>query len=144
MAMDKHISPMSDNSTRQVSFAQGTCAAGHHYRPCETFQYLRSNLKSLNQGTLAAIPHRDARSPVCPASLPLPRGNNKTINYRRAHYEQWRMGHGSARAIENLRGLRQPFLPRPNSREYLLPGMCGKTEGLSNTCQPQTQGPAQP
>jgi hypothetical protein len=119
--VDKHMSPITGNAIQKNSSTSLTCAGFLHWKTCETFQYLRTIVTTINKGTQAAIPHRDVRSPICLVWFSSPRGKSMTTNYRRAHDEGWRMGHGSARAIENLRGLRQSFLPRPNSRKHLLP-----------------------
>ena len=45
--------------------------------------------------------------------------------------ESRRMGHGSVRAIEDLRGLRLSLVPGPEPRQRVLPRMRNKTEGIS-------------
>src|SRR5580658_2007147 len=114
------MSPIKNNPIRQISLKRGACAR-FHWPTGEIFQQLRISVITIHKGTQTAVPHRDARSPICLAWLSYPRRQTKPTTNRRAHYEKWRKGHGSARAIENLRGLRQPFLPRPEPREYLLP-----------------------
>ena len=127
-----------------ISTAHGKCSRAPQRRPSEDFQYLCTNVMKTNKGTQAAIPHRDTRSSISLAWLSIPRGQSNSTNNRRAHIELRRIGHGSARAIKNLRGLRQPFLPLPNSEQDLLPGLPDKIEGLSITREPQAAGTAEP
>ena len=86
------------------------------------FQDLRVTNMTKNERAPAAIPHQDMRNLRSPAWLSVPRGaqNNRG---RRELLQTRRNRHGFARAIENLRGVRLSLVPRPDSRECLLPGV---------------------
>jgi hypothetical protein len=62
---------------------------------------------------------RDTRIPSEPACFLLPRRNNKPKHKSRVR--PWeRTSHGVARATKNLRGMRLPLVPRPESWMCLL------------------------
>jgi len=76
-----------------------------------------------NMRAQAAIPHQDARNLSCPAWFSTPRGKTCNTRFRREMKDMRRIGHGSARAIEDLRRVWLPLVQGPNSRECLLQGV---------------------
>jgi hypothetical protein len=85
------------------------------------FQDLRAMSMTKNERARAAIPHQDRRNLSCHAWFSSPRGTTMKNKIRREEMRTRRCSHGVARAIENLRGVRLPLVPRSNSRERLLP-----------------------
>jgi hypothetical protein len=107
--------------------------------PEREFQILRADIMSKNKRSQAAVPHQDVRILSCFAWFFSPRGTAVTKNIRRERTQKQRRNvHGIARAIENLRGVRMPLVPRPNSCKCLLSGLRSKAEGLSVTREPET------
>jgi hypothetical protein len=96
----------------------GALSQGVQGGPMEKLHDLRANVVTKNKRTQAASPDRDRKDLSCLAWFSLPRGTATTTRVRREKKELRRKRHGSARAIEDLRGLRKPFLP--HGREYLL------------------------
>ena len=78
------------------------------------FQDLRAMSMTDNKRKRVAIPHQSNRILSCPADSLTPRWH---IDLAEDYWEKKpkrRNGHGIARAIENLRGVRKPLVPCPN------------------------------
>ncbi len=73
-----------------------------------------------NKRTQAAIPHQDTRNLSCPAWFSTPRGTTCSKKFRREKNDMRRIGHGSARAIENMRRVWLPLVSGPDSKDSLL------------------------
>ena len=97
-----------------------------------------------NKRAQAAIPHQDRRNLSCLAWFSSPRGTTSTTKLRREMKQARRIGHGNARAIEDLRGVRLSLVPFPNSRKCVLQGVCNKAERFSNAGEPQAARTAKP
>jgi hypothetical protein len=70
------------------------------------FQDLRAINMTTHEGAQAAIPHQGYKNPSCQAWFSSPRRKAITNRVRRAKERIRRNRHGTARAIENLRGVR--------------------------------------
>ena len=70
------------------------------------FQDLRAIDMTTHEGAQAAIPHQGHRNLSGRAWFSSPRGKATTKTLRRAKKRSWRIRHGTARAIEGLRGVR--------------------------------------
>ncbi len=94
-------------------------------RPCTRFgqaQYFEKCRKVMTKraGTQKAIPRQDRRILSSLLLFHSPRGTTRTTTIQRDAKGQRRKGHGTARSIEGLRGLRLSLVPRPESRNCLL------------------------
>jgi hypothetical protein len=88
------------------------------------FQDLRAMGLIDNKRAETVIPQQDERILSCIAWFSTPRKSIEIKNIGRERTQQrWRNNHGSARAIENLRGVRLSLVSHPDSRECLLPGV---------------------
>jgi hypothetical protein len=87
------------------------------------FQNLRAMSMTNNERIPEAIPHQGTRTLKSFTRFFLTRGNKTLKQVRREKTRTWRIGHGFARAFENLRRVRLSLVPRPNPRECLLQGM---------------------
>jgi hypothetical protein len=87
------------------------------------FQNLRAMSMTKNERIPAAIPHQGARTLSSCIRYFLTRGNKTLKQGRREKTRTWRIGHGIARAFENLRRVRLSLVPRPDTRERVLQGM---------------------
>ena len=87
------------------------------------FQILRAKVMTKRAGTRKAIPHQDGRIPSRLLLFHSPRGTTRSTKTQRDAAGLRRKSHGIARSIEGLRGLRLSLVPRPNSRNCLLPAM---------------------
>jgi hypothetical protein len=85
-----------------------------------SFQDLRAMSMTKNERIRAAIPHQGTRILSSHARFFLPWGNRLSKQNPRERTGNWRIRHGIARAIENLRGMRLSLVPRPDPRERLL------------------------
>jgi hypothetical protein len=94
-------------------------------RDCQPpkFQNLRAMSMTKNERIPEAIPHQGTRTLNSFTRFFLTRGNKTLKQVRREKTRRWRIRHGFARAIENLRGVRLSLVPRPDPRECLLQGM---------------------
>jgi hypothetical protein len=93
-------------------------------RPMQDFPDLRAQImtKTINLRAKAILPPGQVlRDRTRHAWLSSSGGMSGTIPIRPEKRKERRKCHGSARAIESLRGLRKPFLPRPNFGRCLLP-----------------------
>ena len=70
------------------------------------FQDLRAINMTTHERAQAAIPHQGYKNLSCRAWFSSPRGNTTINRVRRAKNRIRRNRHGTARAIENLRGVR--------------------------------------
>jgi hypothetical protein len=84
------------------------------------FHDLRALNMTKNERAQAAIPHQDTRNLNCPAWFSLARGARDHKN-RRELARIGRNSHGTARAFENLRGVRLSLVPCPDPRNGVLP-----------------------
>ena len=87
------------------------------------FQDLRTMGPMSNKRAKTVIPQQDRRILSCLAWLSIPREITEITHNQRERTQLWRQSHGSARAIENLRGVRLSLVSHPDSRECLLPGV---------------------
>ncbi len=87
------------------------------------FQDLRAMVMTENKRAQAAIPHQDRRNLSCLAWFSSPRRITITTKFRREMKHIRRISHGSARSIENLRGVWLSLVPYPDPRECVLQKM---------------------
>jgi hypothetical protein len=73
-----------------------------------------------NERAQAVVLHQDNRNLNSLAWFSSPRRINPPLKIRRDRKDVRRVGHGSARAIEGLRGLRLPLVSRPDTKERVL------------------------
>ena len=119
----------------------------HFQRAGQTSQSGNSRICALmvmthNKRAQAAIPHQDKRNLSCLAWFSSPRGTTCNTIFRRDMKPIRRIGHGSARSIESLRGLWLPLVSGPNTKQCLLQGMQNETERVSIGSEPQAPGTA--
>src|ERR1035438_2746660 len=87
------------------------------------FQNLRAMSMTKNERIPEAIPHQGTRTLNSHTRFFPTRGYETLKQVRREQTRTWRISHGFARALENLRGVRLSLVPRPDPRECLLQGM---------------------
>jgi hypothetical protein len=105
---------------------------------CGRFQNLRAMSMTVNETTREAIPHQGTRILSCLATFSLPHESATNKRIRWEIKPRGTKGHGIARALENLRGVRLSLVPRPNRGECLLRAMSDQTQGISFAREPET------
>ena len=81
---------------------------------------------------------------VASPALLSPRRLDLSKTCRREKNERWRVGHGVARAIEDLRGVRLSLVPRSESGKRVLQNLRDEAQGFSFAGEPKTTRPSMP
>jgi hypothetical protein len=103
-----------------LSFPFQYAVVGWLGRSVRIFQDLRAMSMTTNKRIRTVIPHQSMRILSCHVRFFSPRRQADTNCVRPEMKEKRSIGHGVARAIEDLRGVRMSLVPHSNPRERLL------------------------